>query len=424
MSRKLPAIIGAFLCLLAAPRIVLMQTPSEARLLTLEECWNRVRADHPLVLAAQSRVEGADEFRRYAGVRPNPTVTLQTENWRAWQRPPFTFPTDIDLFLYGTQRWERGGKAERRRELADRVLATVQNEVDLTRHRLWQEITRRYWEALQVQGLLEISQENRRDLDQLVQFTTARYQEGFVAEWEVIRVQLEQQTLLNQQSIQEQELEKAKLDLLRAVGEKTFQTDFRLAEPALLDSPLLQRTVAELQSEALRQRVELAHLRARVETERANLKLQEANAKPDWEFSAGYKRTGGFNTMLAYVTIPLPFFNRNRGEIGRAAAEIGSAEQELMAQTNYIQAEVEAGYRAVHQLEGRLKEMQRDFLARADESRAIALTAYREGAADLYKLLEAQRARNEARRLFYRTKLDLQMALAELALAVGRRELR
>lgn len=424
MSRRLTAIIGAILLLAVAPGIVWMQTPAETRLLTLEECWNKVRADHPLVLAAQNRVEGATEFQRYAGVRPNPTVTLQTENWRAWQRPPFTFPTDIDLFLYGTQRWERGGKAERRRELAARTLATFQNEVDLTRHRLWQEITRRYWTALQTQGLLEIGQENRRDLDQLVQFTSARFQEGFVAEWEVIRVRLEQQTLLNQQSMLEQELEKAKLDLLQAVGDTAFRTDFRLAEPALLDSPLLQRTVAELQAEALRQRVELAHLRARVETERANLKLQQSNAKPDWEISAGYKRTGGFNTIIAYITIPLPIFNQNRGEIGRAAAGIGSAEQELTAQTNYIRAEVEAGYRAVHQLEDRLKEMQRDFLVRADESRDIALTAYREGAADLYKLLEAQRARNEARRLFYRTKLDLQMALAELALAVGRRELR
>jgi len=68
--------------------------------------------------------------------------------------------------------------------------------------------------------------------------------------------------------------------------------------------------------------------------------------------------------------------------------------------------------------------MKQDFLARADSSRDIALTAYREGATDLYKVLQAQRARNEARRLYYRTQLDLQMALAELALAVGRSELR
>ena len=63
--------------------------------------------------------------------------------------------------------------------------------------------------------------------------------------------------------------------------------------------------------------------------------------------------------------------------------------------------------------------MQRDFLKQADESRNIALIAYREGAADLYKLLETQRARNEARLLYHRTLQELQSALAELALAAG-----
>jgi outer membrane protein TolC len=68
--------------------------------------------------------------------------------------------------------------------------------------------------------------------------------------------------------------------------------------------------------------------------------------------------------------------------------------------------------------------MDRDLLRQADESRSIALTAYREGAAELFKLLEAQRARNEVRRLYQRTRLELQMALAELALIIGRKELR
>ncbi len=91
-----------------------------------------------------------------------------------------------------------------------------------------------------------------------------------------------------------------------------------------------------------------------------------------------------------------------------------------MAEENYIRAEVETTYRASQKLAERLNEMQKDFLQRADESRNIALVAYREGAADLYKLLEAQRARNEARLLYHRTELELQLALAELALAAGK----
>ncbi|HMY76681.1 MAG TPA: hypothetical protein PLQ88_32980, partial [Blastocatellia bacterium] len=75
--------------------------------------------------------------------------------------------------------------------------------------------------------------------------------------------------------------------------------------------------------------------------------------------------------------------------------------------------------RAVLKLSERLTEMQRDFLKQADRSRDIALIAYREGAADLYKLLETQRARNEARLLYARTQQELLASIAELALTVG-----
>ena len=408
----------------AAGLVGLAQEIPAAKGLTLEECWQKARESHPLLGAAKKRVEGAEIFRRYAGVRPNPTLTYQSENWRVWGRPPFNVGQDIDLFVFATQRIETAGKAGYRRQLAERTLATAEVEVDLVRKQLWQEITRRYWRALQLQSELLIVGENRYDLERVVEFTTTRYREGFVAEWEVIRARLEQQTLLNQQLVTEQDLTKAKLELLQATGETVYRTDFKLLEPRLLESPLVAQPVAELQREAEEKRVELVLLRSQVETARASLRLEEARAKPDIDLSAGMKRTIGFNTFIAYLTIELPFFDRNRGEIGRAAAGISSVEQELQAQTNFIRAEVEAAHRAVQQLETRLREMKQDFLARADSSRDIALTAYREGATDLYKVLEAQRARNEARRLYYRTQLDLQMALAELALAVGRSELR
>ena len=68
-----------------------------------------------------------------------------------------------------------------------------------------------------------------------------------------------------------------------------------------------------------------------------------------------------------------------------------SAGQELLAEENYVRAEIEAAHRAAQRLEARLTKMQRDFLKQADESRNIALVAYREGAMDLYKLLETHR---------------------------------
>ncbi|MGA1369113.1 MAG: TolC family protein [Blastocatellia bacterium] len=397
---------------------------TEERVLTLEECWVRAGEGHPLLAAAQRRVEGAAEISLYAGVRPNPTLTIQTENWRAWQRPPFLFQNDIEFFVFGTQRWETGGKQGRRREVAARGVEVAEREVELVRRQVWREVTRRYRLALEAQRMLEIERENQRDLAELVAWTKTRFEEGYLAEWELIRVRLEEQTLRQQILLEEQGYDQARLGLLQAIGEPSLRLDFRLREPSLEGSPLLSLPLEDLKRESTAQRIELSQLRTRLEMERSHLRLQQANARPDWEFSAGYKRTGIFNTLIGYVSVPLPFFQRNQGEIGRAAAAVSATEYELLAQTRFIEAEVEAGQRAVKRLEERQREMDQDLLRQADESRTIALTAYREGAADLYKLLEAQRARNEVRRLYQRTRLDLQMALAELALVVGRKELR
>lgn len=392
------------------------------RQLALAECLERATANHPALKAAQTRLQGSEEFRRFAGVRPNPTITLQTENWRAWQQPTFDFGRDIDIFVYGSQRVETASKAMRRRELADQQVNLAQTDIGVLRRQLRQDVTRNYWRALQTQTLLEILVENRGDLDQLVQYTATRVREGYVAESELIRVRLEQQTILGQEAATEQSLELAKLDLLKTMGETSFDINFRLFATEDARSPLLAMSVEQLRTEALANRPELARLRTKIEAERANLKLQQANARPDLEFSAGYKRTGGYNTALAYVTVPLPLFNKNRAEIGRATALVSSAEQELLAEENYIRAEIEAVQRAAQKLATRLRDLQRDFLKQADDSRNIALVAYREGAMDLYKLLETQRARNEARLLYFRTLQEFQSSLAELALATGKGE--
>jgi cobalt-zinc-cadmium efflux system outer membrane protein len=393
---------------------------SAARQLDLDECLRRALSRHPSVAAAQAHMQGAEDFRKYVGVRPNPTLTVQTENWRVWQQPPFSFGRDIDLFIYGTQRIETAGKAMRRRELADQQVLVTRSEIEAVRLQLRKEVTRAYWIALQAQTLLEITTQNRLDLDDLVQYTALRVREGFAAESELIRARLEQQTTLGQETTAELLLERSKLDLLKAMGENRFELDFRLALPDSTGAPLTDLGPEQLINEALAKRPELISLRTKVETQRAHLRLQQANSQPDFEVSAGYKRTGGFDTMIGYITIPLPIFNRNRAEIGRASSMVTAAEQELLAEENYVRAEVEAVYRAVKRLEARLKELQRDFLRQADESQSIALMAYREGAADLYKLLETKRARNEAHLLYFRVLHEFHQMLVELKLSVGR----
>jgi outer membrane protein TolC len=95
------------------------------------------------------------------------------------------------------------------------------------------------------------------------------------------------------------------------------------------------------------------------------------------------------------VTLALPFFNQNGGEIAQAAA----ARLRARAELDLVRRETGAGRaRARRSLEAALNRLARDrqLLEAADRVAAMSLQAYAEGAVPLANVLEAQRAAREA----------------------------
>jgi len=82
--------------------------------------------------------------------------------------------------------------------------------------------------------------------------------------------------------------------------------------------------------------------------------------------------------------------------------------------------EVNAAYAAFQTAREQVQTFRDELLNQADESRAIALAAYQEGATPLLSVLEAQRTRAEVRQQYFRTLFDYQTSLSELELAVGK----
>ncbi|MDQ3013236.1 MAG: TolC family protein, partial [Acidobacteriota bacterium] len=310
--------IAYIFILLAVPSAGFSQTPTGAapRRLELEECLKQALAKHPLLAASRARVQGAQELRRYAGLRPNPSLTVQTENWRFTGAPSFAPARDLDLFIYGTQTIETARKATRRAEMAESGVGLADAEVQAVRWRIQQEVTRSFYRALQAQVAFEIISENRLNLDRLREYTALRVREGFSAQAELVRARLEQQTLLNAEAVATQEFERARLELLRTMGEQSFDTGFTVAAGNVMVSSLPPLDL--INSEAMERRPDLLALRAKLTQARSTLRLTQAETRPDWDVSFGYKRTARYNTMIASVSVPLPIFNRKLGAAGQA----------------------------------------------------------------------------------------------------------
>ncbi len=413
-----------FCWLVALSSLAQAQTPeptSSSQLavqrLTLAEAVNRARENHPLLVAARQRIVMAEGERLEAGLRPNPTFSISGENFPvAPTEVGFDFGRSLDWFAIFSQTFETGGKRNLRLALAERGVESAQAEVAALERQIVYEVKAAYQKAAAARERLELVRESLNYLRQLVRLNEVRVSAGYAAEGDLIKTRLEAQRVEYAQRQATLDYDQARIALLRAMGRASFVLDFELAERLDYHPVLINATA--LEQAALRQpQVQLAE--ARLARAQAALRLEQARARPDITASFGYKRHGPDNALYGAVSLPLPLYSRNRGYIARAEAEVRASEAELQQARNLVLAELAAARRAVEVHQQQVEALRTDFLMRADESQAIALAAYREGATNLIVLLEAQRARSQAQELYFQALYDYQLAVHELERAAA-----
>ncbi len=416
LLRMLPLSLLTFLFGLTPVTSALGQSiPSE---LDIETAVQIAVEHHPALAAAGAVVAGTGGLLEQSRVRPNPHVTIQSENWRFYGDPSFDLGQDLDFFVYGTQPIERGGKRERRVEMAEQGQRVAELKRTETDWRIRQDVRRAFWRALLAQSEEELLRENARVFGQATRYHEDRVREGAMAEVDLIRVRLEEDKLRLQSEAAAAETVRARNDLVKAMGLPTTQNEFRLKG----DDRGLPKDGADLEQlvrMAMEKRADIQLAQAELESARRGVALETAQAKPDWDVLFGYKRTAGFNTLLGGVIIPLPFFDKNEGNIQFRRTEVDRSEAMLRERETMTRIAVQGAVQVLAKRVEMLTQVEQGMVQRAEESWQIAQAAYREGATDLLRFLDAQRSLNEVRLLRNRMRLEVQIGIADLEEAVG-----
>lgn len=385
--------------------------------LTLETAAEQLLQRNLSVEAARLEVGVAEAERVGARLRPRPGLTVSAENLRVSGVTPAG-----RLYEFGAtvaQPIELGNRQALRAEVAERTVAIAEARLtEVLRRRLF-DLKRNYYEAVLARTLLAIEQENRDNFTELVRFNTARFEEGYIAEGELIKVRLERIKYDSAVANAALAYRQAKIRLLELVGESDYERAARVDVRRRLEAPAAALDLTQLRETAVASRPDVRVATAEVARAESAFKLERSRAKGELTPYGGYKRVGVDNTVLAGVTVPLPFGNRNQGGIARAEAERRVAETNLRLAQNRALADVEMAFRAYETAREQVKAYETGILTQADESRDIALAAYREGAAELLTLLDAQRTRAEVRANYYRAVFDYYNSIFQLELATG-----
>jgi cobalt-zinc-cadmium efflux system outer membrane protein len=101
---------------------------------------------------------------------------------------------------------------------------------------------------------------------------------------------------------------------------------------------------------------------------------------------------GESNSLGLFLSIPLPVYNRNQGEIERARQEERQTQLRIRGLESAISGEVEAAYQQALTARGLLESVESRMLHHALTVREVTEYSYRRGGATLLGFLDAHKA--------------------------------
>lgn len=388
-------------------------TPSSERPLTLAAAVTQARTASPRREAAAVVAEGTRAAARLAGRLPNPFFDFRTENWTSSRHP---LSPSVDLFAEMTQPIEIGGKRSIRRQLAvsdgDRAAAALRSlERDLA-----METVHAYVRALRARAVVETLTGNREGLTTLVTSMGRRVEEGYSAEADLLKFMTERARVDGDIARAQLELERSLAALTIVIGAAAPIDPSRLVEPAPLPVPTADGPAIAARI-ALHPDVVAAG--AGVEQARQASAFERARRLPDAAVTAGYKRTGGFDTLTLAVAFAVPLFDHNAAAIARVAGAERGVMAERDALVYQLATDAASVARAAQTMAGQAERAPKELLEPAEEVRRAALAAFREGTADVLQLIDAERVYADVRRAAVDLRLDALLTAIEARFALG-----
>ena len=158
---------------------------------------------------------------------------------------------------------------------------------------------------------------------------------------------------------------------------------------------------------------------ARVGVDRAQAAVRRAAAEPipNVAVSAGFIRqfeNKSYDGAFA-VSMPIPVWNRNQGNIRAAKAELGMAIQAVGQTENELAARVAVAYQTYAAARERAEVYRTELIPRAEETYKLATAAFKGGQFEYLRVIQAQRAVAEARLEYNRSLGEAWRAAAELS---------
>jgi cobalt-zinc-cadmium efflux system outer membrane protein len=391
------------------------------RPLTLANALALTLQHSPELSAFSWDVRSAEARIIQAGLIPNPEISVEGENLTKISASKSG--EEIQHTLRLSQLIELGGKRRLRIREAQFDRATTQWDYQVKRLDVLKLTSTAFIDVLAAQRNLQLAEEGLAIAEAAVPVTQKRVEVGKAPDVELVRTNTAVATARIELEQINRDLETARSNLAAQWGEK------RARFPSVLGNLDQVREPPPLESlnAKLHRNPNLARWTAEREKREATLNVARGEAKPDLTLQAG-PRLIGTNpidvTLVAGVSIPLPFWNRNQGKIAEAEAALAKVANERAAGEARAYADLNEAYQTLARAAEEARVLRESVLPGAKSAVDQITQGYSAGRFSQLDVLEAQKSYNESRTQYVRALAAYQKAQAQIdALTAGPVEL-
>lgn len=362
----------------------------------------RSRAD---VQAAEARRTVASRF-----LPANPTL-----EGGLGRRTADTGEVDLDRGFELSQQFEIGGQRGARIDSAEAELRGERAVAEAAERVVAANVLLACTQVVRLRRALMLAGEQRHAADRLVEVSRARSQKGVGAAIDSELAEAARVQALRDERAVAQDLAEAEGALLITVG-----TDTALVpESALPEGPQPSGALADLEESAASRQPQVVAARSELESARARIDLLRRERIPDITVGGGWRHEEFADIWSARLTVPLPLFRRNQGEIAEQEARTAQATMNARQAGLRARVSVRNAYRSWERARAAAAAVGGDLDQRLRADVQALQLAYERGTMQLPAVLASLREAQAARRTVLDAQADAVQAALELARAAG-----
>jgi cobalt-zinc-cadmium efflux system outer membrane protein len=389
-----------------------------AGVLRLPQAQALALMQNPDLAAFAWEVRAGEARTLQAGLPPNPGVGVEVENVAG--SGDFQGVDGAEVTVGLSQVIELAGKRRKRTHVAalERDLAAWDYET--ARLDVLTQVAQAFADVLRVQERLAVDADLVRLAEQIYRIVAERVKAGKVSPLEATRARVALATSRIARQRVQRELTAAK-DRLAATWGGTRATFERVTGDLETLNPIPSAAVV---AQRIVQNPDIARWATAMARRQAAVTLAEANRTPDPTLGAGVRYFNNVDeadahALLLAVSVPLPVFDRNQGNILEARYQLARTEVERRAAAVRVQTALAETHAALSAAFSEASTLRDEVLPGAQQAFDAAREGYRQGKFQFLEVLDAQRTLFEARGQYVEALSTYHKAVAALERLIG-----